>query len=271
MKLTFDSNVANVTCATEGDFTGYFGFNGRSAADGWVTINTFATATDLTGDLTVAYVTLVAVGEAGAASPLNLEILEMADQDGGAVSGTVSDGSFTISVDTSPPIVTNPSASQSIPDDTNGVPLWGETAVLNVTVTDGGGLLGVTIDLSAIGGSPVQPMTHIGSNIWSTTTNASAETPPQTYDLMVSATDIQGYTNMSECVQLIVVRNGDTTGNDLVDVSDVLLLANYASHPGLYTISSEFVADVTGDGAVGIVDALLLLNHVVNSGRYVLR
>lgn len=62
MKLTFDSDVVNVTDATEGDFTGYFGFNGRSAADGWVTINTFATATDLTGNLTVAYVTLVAVG-----------------------------------------------------------------------------------------------------------------------------------------------------------------------------------------------------------------
>ncbi|MEA3282985.1 MAG: dockerin type I domain-containing protein, partial [Euryarchaeota archaeon] len=81
---------------------------------------------------------------------------------------------------------------------------------------------------------------------------------------------VHGYINAAECVQLIVMRNGDTTGNDLVDVSDVLLLANYAAYPGQYAINSEFVADVTGDGAVGIVDALLL-NHVVNPDRYILR
>ena len=271
MKLTFDSDVVNVTAAAEGDFTGYFGFNGRGTADGGVTINTFATATDPTCDLTVAYVTLVAVGKAGAVSPLNLEILAMADQNGDTVSGTASNGSFTISVDTSPPIVTNPSASHLIPDDTDGVPLWGETAVLNVTVTDWSGVASVTIDLSTIGGSPAQLMTHIGDNIWSTTTNASAGTPPQTYDLMVSETDILGYINTTECVQLIVMQNGDTNGNGLVDVSDVMLLANYASYPGQYAISSEFVADVTGDGAVSIMDALLLINHVVNPDRYILR
>lgn len=109
----------------------------------------------------------------------------MADQDGYPVTGTVSNGLFTVVVDNTPPLVTDPSASQLIPDDTDGVPSWGETATVSVTVTDESDIAGATIDLSAIGGSPMQPMTHTGGNVWSVTTNASAGTPPQTYALNV--------------------------------------------------------------------------------------
>ena len=127
---------------------------------------------------------------------------------------------------------------------------------MNVTVTDGSGIAGVVIDLSAIGGSTVQPMTYMGNNIWSATTNASAGTPPKTYDLPVCATDIHGYVNMSESVELVVMRNGDVTGDDDLTPDDVALLANYVTYPGRYTISSEFVADVTDDGVVDIADAM---------------
>jgi len=162
VNLTYDVSVVNVIGVTQGDFTTYFGFDDESAADGWVTINTYINGTSLTGDVKIADLILKAVGDAGDTSPLDMEIIAMADQNGRPVSGTVSNGLFTVVSDTSPPVVADPSASQLIPDDTNGVPSWGETATLSVTVTDESDITSVTIDLSAIGGSPVQPMTHIG-------------------------------------------------------------------------------------------------------------
>ena len=264
VKLTYDVSVVNVIGVTQGDFTTYFGFDDESAADGWVLINTYVNGTQLTGDVKIADLILKAVGDAGDTSSLDMEIIAMTDQNGHPVSGTVSNGLFTVVSDTSPPVVADPSASQLIPDDIDGVPSWGETATLNVTVTDESDIAGVTIDLSAIGGSPVQPMTHIGNNVWSVTTNASAGTPPQTYELQVCATDIHGYTNMHERVELVVMRNGDVTGDNDVTPDDVALLENYVTYPDQYTISSEFVADVTGDGAVNIADAMMLANYVAS-------
>ncbi len=43
------------------------------------------------------------------------------------------------------------------------------------------------------------------------------------------ATDIHGYTNMSESVQLVVMRNGDVTGDGVVNIADAMLLANYVT------------------------------------------
>jgi len=274
VKLTYDASVVTVTNATGGDFTASFKFDEGHAADGWVMINTYIVGTQLTGDVKVADVTFVAVGEVGAKSTLDMEIISMANQSGYSVSGTVSNGLFTVVSDTSPPVVTDPSASQLIPDDTDGMPSWGETAVLNVTVTDESDIKDVTIDLSAIGGSPVQPMTYIGGNVWSVTTNASAGTSPQTYDLPVCATDIHGYTNMSESVELVVMRNGDVTGDGYVRLDDVELLENYVTHPDLHTISSEFVANVADDdddGVVDVADAMLLENYVTHPDQYALR
>ncbi|MGP8323333.1 MAG: dockerin type I domain-containing protein [Methanosarcinaceae archaeon] len=271
VNLTYDSTVVNVIGVKQGDFTTYFGFDDGSAADGWVTVNTYVRETSLTGTVKIADVLLKAVGDAGDTSPLNMEIIAMTGQNGHPVSGTVRNGLFTVVSDTSPPVVTNSSASQLIPDDTDGVPSWGEIATLRVTVTDESDIAGVTIDLSSIGGSPVQPMAYIGNNVWSVTTNAAAGTPPQAYNLAVCATDIHGYTNMQESVELIVMRNGDVTGDNDVTLDDVALLENYVTYPGRYTISSEFVADVSGDGAINIVDAMMLANYLANPDQRPIR
>ena len=271
VNLTYDASVVAVTSVTQGDFTTYFGYDGGSAADGWVTVNTYVSETSLNGDVKIADLTLKAVGAAGDTSPLEMELISMADQNGYQVSGIVSNGLFTVIGDTSHPAITDPSASQLIPDDTDGVPSWGETATLNVTVTCDSGIAGVTIDLSAIGGLPVQPMRYIGNNVWSVTTNASAGTPPRTYNLPVCATDTKGYTNMHGSVELVVMRNGDVTGDNDVTPDDVALLANYVTYPGRYTISSEFVADVTDDGVVNIADAMMLANYVASPDRRTLR
>ena len=173
--------------------------------------------------------------------------------------------------DTNQPSVTNPTASPSIiPDDTDNDPRWGELSQLNVTVTADKSIASVTIDLSAISGSSAQPMVNTGANIWSVTTSAPDGTPPQTYDLKVNATDIDGNSSTSVGILLTVMKNGDTNGNGVVNIVDSMLLSNYVSYPGQYSISSESIADVNGDSVVNIVDAQLLSNYASGPG-YILQ
>jgi hypothetical protein len=115
-----------------------------------------------------------------------------------------------------------------------------------------GDIASVTIDLSHIRGQPAQPMKNAGGNIWRVAANASAGTPPQTYYLKVNATDIYGNSNNSVSIPLVLMKNGDVNGDNTVDIEDAMLLANYVSCPGEYTISSESVAEVTGNGVVDI-------------------
>jgi hypothetical protein len=96
VKLSYDPETVLVTGATQGDFTFYFACDDRYANDGWVTINTYITGTDLSGDLVVANVTLQAVGEVEDSSPLNLVILALANQNGYKVPADTDDGIFTI-------------------------------------------------------------------------------------------------------------------------------------------------------------------------------
>ncbi|HJH26331.1 MAG TPA: hypothetical protein C5S37_06030, partial [Methanophagales archaeon] len=74
--------------------------------------------------------------------------------------------------------------------------------------------------------------------------------------------------NTSVSIELTVMKNGDVTGNGVVDIADAMLLANNVSFPGQgYVISSEFVAEVTGNGVVDIADAMLLANNVSFPGQ----
>jgi parallel beta-helix repeat protein len=177
--------------------------------------------------------------------------------------------------DTTPPTVTNPTSGHEIPDDTDNEPLWGETAQLNVTVTDDSGVAGVTVNLSEIGGSAAKPMTNIGDNIWYTTTNASGGTLPKLYYLTINATGISGNSNTSVAIPLKVMKNGDTTGNGVVNIGDTLRCANNVSFPGnpAYTLSSPYVTDVTGNSVINIGDCLRLANNVSFLGNplYILK
>jgi parallel beta-helix repeat protein len=172
-------------------------------------------------------------------------------------------------IDNFSPSVSYRTASHEIPDDTDNEPLWGETAQLNVTVTDDSGVASVTINLSEIGGPAAKPMINIGGTIWSTTTNASAGTPPKIYNLTVNATDIFGNSNTSVVIPLRVMKNGDCTGNGVVNIGDALRLANNVSFPGnlAYTLSSPYVCEVTGNGVINIGDALRLANNVSYPGN----
>jgi len=89
LNLSYQPGVVSVTNAEQGDFTGFFAFDDSSAADEWVTINTYITGTQLTGDLIVANVTLEATGSGGDSSLLNLEVISMTDQYASELSRTI--------------------------------------------------------------------------------------------------------------------------------------------------------------------------------------
>ncbi len=59
---------------------------------------------------------------------------------------------------------------------------------------------------------------------------------------------------------------GDVTGDDVVNISDAVLLFNWVSFPnergGAYALNKSENADVTGNGVVNIGDAVLLFNWV---------
>lgn len=174
------------------------------------------------------------------------------------------------------PVILNPSSNQSfLPTDTDNTPLWGETARLNVTVTDDVEVSSVTVNLSGIGGVSDQVMIYIERNIYSTITNASADTPPGLYNLTVNATDTSGNSNTSIRIQLRVMKNGDCTGNNIVNIGDALRLANNVSYSGnpVYALISPYVCEVTGNGLINIGDALRLANNVSYPGNlaYVLK
>jgi hypothetical protein len=196
----------------------------------------------------------------------------------------VDSGKFTIQADDTEPIVTNPSAAPLIiPDDTDNEPRWGELAELMVNVTDESELASVTVNLSAIGGGSKEPMGNglgvacmfnignytVESTLWTVynyTTNASAGTANWNetlgtyvpYCLPVNATDIYGNSNISVCIELTVMNNGDVDGDGDVSYSDAMYLYKWkVGEPGFDTIH-ETIADVDGDGDVSYSDAMYL-------------
>jgi len=174
-------------------------------------------------------------------------------------------------IDLTPPAVTNTSAEPKIiPKDTDGVPLWGETSNLSVVVTDGSNISSVTINLSAIGGSTVQPMRRImDSNVWVVTTNASVgsvifEGGYVPSLLEVNATDEHRNSNTAANVKLVVVKSGDVNTDGNVEYrSDALYLVRYTKKVPSYTTIQENVADVgKRDGVLDYQhDALYLVRH----------
>jgi len=109
-----------------------------------------------------------------------------------------------IAEDTSPPLVTEPSANPDVIA-ANEV----QESQLTVTVTDSSGIYSVTIDLSSLGGSEAKNMVKIGdSDVYTTNTTAAFETASGTYKLRVNATDdsTRKNSNTSVYIQLTVTE-----------------------------------------------------------------
>ena len=268
--LTYNQSVVHVIAVNESDFD-FMGTEIDNVA-GRTRIGAFQTSSDgLNGSVTVANITLGAVGSGGDSAALNLTINELKEAGFEEISipASVHNGSFIV-WETTPPLVVNPSAyPPSIPEDTDSDPKWGETAQLNVTVTDECGVKSVTVNLSSIDGLPDQIMTRIsGTDIWTVTINASAGTAAfngsyRAHGLAICATDAFGNVNSSVSIPLTVIRNGDVSENGEVTLYDATYLANHIlNKPGFETMN-ERVADVSGNGLVTFYDAMYLSKHVL--------
>ena len=198
LKLSYNASIVNVTGVTQGDFTGYFGFDSSNAINGRVTINTYITGTQLTGNITVANIKLEAAGNPGEQSALDLEIITIVDRYANELKASTDNGSFIVSdiahPDIVPPSINSLHANPSViyNDGT-------QTTQLSVTANDESGIYSITVDLSKIGGSPKQMMVRAG-NVWTYTTNAFAK--PGKYLLRINATDNRGNSNTSAAIEL---------------------------------------------------------------------
>ncbi len=99
--LMFNQSIVNTTTAVEGDFDFAFAPDYSNVSDGVLIITCTTSGADLTGDLTLATVTLEAVGESGSCE-LGL-YAELAKKAGPSVPSIVSNGTFTIREGTTPP------------------------------------------------------------------------------------------------------------------------------------------------------------------------
>ena len=186
------------------------------------------------------------------------------------INGTVKVNRAPEPSDTSPPLVTNPSANPATILNDNGRPRAPGTNIsqLNVTVTDDTEVDTVTIDLSPIGGSTVAQMTRIpGTDIWSVTTNATAGIN-LTHNLIVTATDMYGNFNKSVSIPLTVLRRGDVFRDNIVDMKDVVYISRYLAGlepevPNLVLVGDVVSenGDPTCDGVVDMKDAAYIARY----------
>jgi hypothetical protein len=173
--------------------------------------------------------------------------------------------------ETSPPCVTNPTATPAIILNDNGRPRVQGTnsSQLNVTVTDDTGVDTVTVDLSPIGGYASAQMTNIpGTDIWTVTVNATND-KHGTHDLVVNATDKAGYSNTSISITLSVRIRGDiypvAGGDGVVNVQDGFCMQKYLAEEGPQP--DMFVGDIypaTGDGVINVQDGFYLEKFLVD-------
>ncbi len=233
--LTYNQSIVHVTGVSDSDFDFMDSLIDNSV--GITRIGAFRTSPGgLSGDVKLANITLMAVGTAGSSSSLciNINELKEATNEEITIPASTRNGTFTIG-EATPPLVTIPDAIPlCIPEDTDFDPGWGETSQLNITVMDECGVASVTINLSGIGGLPEQPMTRIpGTDIWTVTTNASAQTAllcNGTYlphNLTVCAVDTFGNVNTSVDIPLIIMKNGDVSKNGEVTLYDAMYLAKH--------------------------------------------
>ena len=269
INITYNVSVVHIVNVTEGDMMllRYLIDNGT----GWVHLNTI-NVTGLAEDVVVAYLNLTAVGRDGDISPLNIAVDKLFDMSYDSINYTVTNGTFTIEdpPDAELPLVMEASASRDTILNDNGRPRAPGTnvTVLNVTVTDGNiGVSNVTIDLSPIGGSPVQPMERItGTDIWSVTTNAVSGIN-RTHQLTINATDHTGNYNDSVSVELTVLRRGDVCRDNIIDMNDVMCISGCITgidpDPPNPLVGDVVGAsgDPEGDGIVDLMDALYIARY----------
>ncbi len=274
--LSYNQSMVHVTCVDNSDFDSMILTIDNSL--GVTRIGAYQISSPgLNGEVKLADVTLQSVSDRGDNCALNLTITELKESGPGEISipAVTFDGTFVVT-ELTPPDVINPVATpESIPEDTDFDPRWGETSQLNVTVIDESEVVNVTINLTTIGGLPDQPMTRIpGTDIWTAATNAPVGTAIchngsyLSHNLMVCATDVFGNVNRSISVQLRVILNGDVSENCEVTLYDSMYLGKYLFGEHGFETMNKGVGEVSGNGQVTLYDAMYLAKHVMGESGF---
>ena len=194
--VTYDPSVVNVTNVTGGPGVGNFTW--EKISDGVVrfyTVNTLEIPS-LSGDITLATLTLKAVGAAGSESPLNLEIGQLLDNKSNPIPAIPKNGTFKVLTPEEVAYITvSPSAA------TLNV---GETRVFTATAYDGDGnpLEGVLINWTSTNETvgTVRPTASITDENGVARTNFTAISPGNTTVTAGNLTDagwIIGYADVT--------------------------------------------------------------------------
>jgi hypothetical protein len=273
INFTYDPAVVYMTDVTRGDLRYSFKFTVNNGS-GWMRANALD-VDGLSGNVTFAHLTLTAVGNKGATSEMEFEDNRLLDVSFKEIAHIRRNGTFSIRENV-PPEVTNASTTPDTILYDNGRPRTPGTDItsLSAQVTDAdGSITAVAINLSSIGGSPVQPMEHVSGDLWVVTTNATEvaiNAPDFTHQLTITATDDDGGINDSVSASLTVLKRGDVNGDGLVDEMDVDYISNYvaglepeASNPPVVLVGDVVgeAGDLLGDGVVDMMDALYLLKY----------
>ncbi|RZN36777.1 MAG: hypothetical protein EF813_06360 [Methanosarcinales archaeon] len=272
IRIRYDASVVHVVNITPGDMTllRYTINNGT----GCMHANTI----DVTGpdnDVVAAYINLTAVGSNGDTSPLDIIVDQLVDVNYDSINYTVTNGTLTVEklLDMEPPMIAVTGASRdTILNDNDRARSQGTNVTLiNVMVNDDdSGVSGVTIDLSPVGGSPVQLMEHVsGTDIWKVSTSATMGVN-QTHQLTINATDGAGNSNTTAAITLTVLRRGDVCRDNRIDMQDAMRISGYITgaepDPGSQDIL--LVGDVVGTSGSPAGDGMMNLLDVLYIARY---
>ncbi|RZN14346.1 MAG: hypothetical protein EF812_05700 [Methanosarcinales archaeon] len=137
--LTFDQSIVNVTNAVEGDFTGIFNPDYSDVNNGILRVTCMEFGTDLTDDLTIATITLDAVGTDGSCD-LGL-YAELTTSGGGAVSSSVDNGTFNVATGPPAPTITTYTINPTtiIPPQTTSIDVeFSETVSYRIAIEKNG-------------------------------------------------------------------------------------------------------------------------------------
>jgi hypothetical protein len=206
--------------------------------------------TPQSGNVTLANVTLRAVGTTGQTSPLTLSITTLSDNDGNTIPATVINGTFSI---VSLPLVINASRTNLA-----GVlvPTTNITTNLGTSV-----IFAVTSGANPVSGATVvvtQGGSTLGTGITNTTGKATITVKAPTNATVTATASMSGYISGTK----VLIAKGDVSGDGQVNIIDALFIAQ--STVGLRNVD-KVVGDVSGDGNTNIVDALFIAQYTVGS------
>ncbi|GEM_PF-6115776 len=288
--ITFDSSVLHVTGVTGGDMELLAHNIDNDSMRVYVNA---VCASGQSGDLTLAYVNLTAVGVSGDVSPLNIEVGTIFATDYSKREYTLHNGSFTVQSHSD---VTTISIGDATDNDTipivieNGVNvgtcdirLSFNASVVNVTNVVGGdfdktlpNFVYVRDGLVRIGAFQTDNPGLNGRITLANVTFASTGRPTGTKSpLNLSVTTFKKANLVGDEMPYIIMNgtyttatNGDVDNDGKVDLHDATCLAKHVlGIPGFENII-EGAADVDGSGVIDVADAIYLAKHVLGVPGY---